>query len=63
MCAMLCIEAGESIPEMIDWTDFPHPRQREKRKSGIMRLSNASPFEGSAREESAKGARQVKKTG
>nr|DAQ54641.1 MAG TPA: hypothetical protein [Bacteriophage sp.] len=44
-------------------TDFPHPRQREKRKSGIMRLSNASPFEGSAREESAKGVRQVKKTG
>ena len=42
------------LPGDIYWPDFLHPRQREERTADIMRLSSASPFDGSAREESGK---------
>ena len=54
--------SGRELPGDVRRTDFPHPRQRERWKSDIMRFSRASPFDGSAREELEKGARQVKKT-
>ena len=42
------------LPGDIYCPDFLHPRQREERTADIMRLSSASPFDGSAREESGK---------
>jgi len=50
------------LPGDIRRPDFPHPRQRGRRTSDIMRLSNASPFDGSAREESEKVWEKVCKT-
>ena len=46
--------SGRELPGDVRRTDFPHPRQRERWKSDIMRFSSASPFDGSAREESGK---------
>lgn len=54
--------SGRELPRDERLTNFPHPRQREKWKSDIMQHLNASPFEGSDREELEKG-RQVKRTG
>ena len=50
------------LPGDIWRPDFPHPRQREERTADIMRLSNASLFDGSAREESEKVWEKVCKT-
>ena len=57
---MLCIEAGESFPEMSGGRTFLILGRGKD--ADIMRFSSASPFDGSAREELEKGERQVKKT-